>query len=290
MGGTYMPGLKLMTDRIGQHPRQGRYVAYYTAGFSLGTAASFAFTAELAQWFGWRWAFGGAAIGACAALLLILALVPPAPAVPEPQEATRRILDFRPVFANRAALRFILGYTGHTWELFAMRSWLVAFLIYAQGVHGESPNISRASWIAMMIVLVSTASSIYGAEAASRSDRGAVIGRVMVLSVIAAAVTGFSAPLPIAAVVMLCLIYHLLIMADSAALTGGAVATSLPGQRGATLAVHSILGFGGGFLGPLAVGLVLDLMGGGASNLAWGAAFLAMGAGSAAAYVAIRKL
>ncbi len=32
LAGTYMPGLKLMTDRLGEHPRQGRYVAYYTNG------------------------------------------------------------------------------------------------------------------------------------------------------------------------------------------------------------------------------------------------------------------
>jgi hypothetical protein len=54
--------------------------------------------------------------------------------------------------------------------------------------------------------------------------------------------------------------------------------------------VHSILGFTGAFLGPLAVGVVLDLAGGAGSNLAWGLAFIAMGAGSAGALVAIRKL
>jgi hypothetical protein len=105
-----------------------------------------------------------------------------------------------------------------------------------------------------------------------------------------AAITGFSAGQPIYLVAGLCLLYHMIIMGDSAALTGGAVAAAVPGQRGATLAVHSILGFGGGFLGPLAVGLVLDLAGGETSRVAWGLAFLVMGAGSAAAYVAIRRL
>jgi hypothetical protein len=85
-------------------------------------------------------------------------------------------------------------------------------------------------------------------------------------------------------------LYHLVVMADSAALTGAAVAMAKEGQRGATLAVHSILGFSGGFAGPLAVGVALDLAGGEASRLAWGVAFITMGAGSAAALVAIRKL
>jgi len=36
--------------------------------------------------------------------------------------------------------------------------------------------------------------------------------------------------------------------------------------------VHSTLGYAGGFLGPLALGVTLDLLGG-ATVLAWGAAF-----------------
>jgi hypothetical protein len=47
---------------------------------------------------------------------------------------------------------------------------------------------------------------------------------------------------------------------------------SVPGQRGATLAVHSTLGHAGGFLGPLALGVVLDWLGG-VSVLGWGVAF-----------------
>src|SRR5579862_4973808 len=136
LAGTYMPGLKLMTDRLGEHPRQGRYVAYYTAGFSLGTALSFPFTAEIAQWLGWRAAFAGAAIGAVLAMVLVLAWVRPAPPAHAAPEA-RHLFDFRPVFRNRAAMAFVWGYVGHTWELFTLRSWLVAFLIHAQTLHGQ---------------------------------------------------------------------------------------------------------------------------------------------------------
>jgi len=289
LAGTYMPGLKLMTDRLGEHPRQSRYVAYYTAGFSLGTALSFPFTAELAQWLGWRAAFAGAALGAALAMVPVLVWVRPAPPVRVAPES-RHLFDFRPVFRNRAVMSFVWAYVGHTWELFALRSWLVAFLIQAQTMHGQASDLSTASWIATAIVMVSPLSSIYGAEAASRSDRRRIVGRVMMLSVLLAVMTGFSTPLPLGAIMALAGLYHLVVMADSAALTGGAVAMAKEGQRGATLAVHSILGWSGGFMGPLAVGVVLDLAGGAASPLAWGLAFITMGAGSAAALVAIRKL
>ncbi len=288
LAGGYMPGLKLLTDRVGD-ARQSRYVAFYTGGFSLGTAFSFAFTGEVAAWLGWRGAFAAAAAGSALGFILVLVLVRPA----APQEGTgsaRHALDFRPVFQNRAVMAFILGYAGHTWELFALRSWLVAFLVAAAALSGESTAIARASWLATAIVLLSTAASIYGAELAARADRRRVIGRIMLASVAMAVLTGASIGSPIAVVAALALFYHMIIMGDSAALTGGAVAASVSTERGATLAVHSILGFTGAFLGPLAVGAVLDLAGGESSPLAWLFAMMTMGAGSAAAFFAIRRL
>ena len=59
---------------------------------------------------------------------------------------------------------------------------------------------------------------------------------------------------------------------DSSSLTAGAAGTAEPSRRGATLAVHSTLGYAGGFLGPLVLGATLDLLGG-ASVIAWGVAF-----------------
>ena len=53
----------------------------------------------------------------------------------------------------------------------------------------------------------------------------------------------------------------------------GAAGTAEPSRRGATLAVHSMLGYGGGFIGPLAIGWTLDAAGG-MSPLAWGLSFL----------------
>ena len=76
-------------------------------------------------------------------------------------------------------------------------------------------------------------------------------------------------------------------MADSASLTAGAVAAAPIGHRGATLAVHAALGFSAGFLGPLVIGAVLDLFGGG--TLAWGLAFVTMGLGSLAGPVALSR-
>jgi predicted lipid-binding transport protein (Tim44 family) len=73
--------------------------------------------------------------------------------------------------------------------------------------------------------------------------------------------------------VILLTIYGAVVWLDSSSLTAGAAGTAEPSRRGATLAVHSTLGYAGGFAGPLAVGWVLDLYGG-MSTAAWAAAFL----------------
>ena len=76
--------------------------------------------------------------------------------------------------------------------------------------------------------------------------------------------------------VTLMLVYGALIWLDSASLTAGTAGTAEPARRGATLAVHSTLGYLGGFIGPLAVGWVLDLGGGNAA--AWSGAFAVIAA------------
>jgi MFS family permease len=71
------------------------------------------------------------------------------------------------------------------------------------------------------------------------------------------------------------MIYGFFVWLDSSSLTAGAAGTAEPARRGATLAVHSMLGYTGGFVGPLIIGFILD-MAGGASRMAWGIAFLAV--------------
>jgi MFS family permease len=92
-----------------------------------------------------------------------------------------------------------------------------------------------------------------------------------------ACLVGFSAPLPIILVFILTTLYFLCVMGDSAALTAGMVAASEPGRKGAAMALHSLMGFGAGFLAPLAFGSVLDAAGGNESVTAWGLAFAALG-------------
>jgi len=91
---------------------------------------------------------------------------------------------------------------------------------------------------------------------------------------------GFASFLPWHLLALLVMLHMTLIMADSSALTAGVVTRADERIRGATMAVHSMLGFGTGFVAPLVFGVVLDLAGGNLSPLAWGLAFMSLGVGA----------
>src|SRR3954464_6395458 len=70
---TYMPGLRLLSDRI-SGPYQSRYIAFYTSFFGIGTALSLAMAGFIAPAFGWRAAFLASALGPMMAGAMVLAL------------------------------------------------------------------------------------------------------------------------------------------------------------------------------------------------------------------------
>lgn len=281
LAGTYMPGLKLLSDVIEDSPRRSRYVAYYTSTFGIGTSASLATVGIVEPSLGWQAAFIVCAFGPLAAAALVWFVLPPSKVVAAP-EAPKHLLDFRPVFRNRVATGYIFGYAAHCYELFGMRSWLVAFLAFSASLQpAEQPLPWGAAWIAAAVTPLGILSSIVGSEIAMRYRRRNVIVTAMGLSALSAWVIGFLAPLPWYVVVIAIAIYIVFIMGDSAALTNGVIAEASPHVRGATMAIYSFLGFGAGMVAPLVFGAVLDLAGGNTSLLAWGFAFASLGIGCA---------
>ena len=276
LAGTYMPGLKALADRL-DGGVGARAVAFYTASFGIGVSSSFLLTGLLIDVVPWPWVFGLLAIGAPAAMLVAGRVLARRPAVEAPPSPRGHLLDFRPVFANRRALGYILAYTAHNWELFGVRGWLVAYLVWVQA---RQPGYAGwdATLIATVVSLLAVPASIIGGEIALRGHRRRVISVVMALSATLAVAVGFASGLPFPWLVALVLLHAPFIAMDSAAITTGAVAAAPPGGRGAVMAMHSFIGFAGAFTGPLAFGLVLDAAGPD-SALGWGLAFASLAVG-----------
>ena len=281
LAGTYMPGLKALVDRS-DGPEQPKWMSWYTASFSLGTGTSFLATGLLADWLGWRAAFGVLGLGAMLAAVPVgLALRPQRPQT----VLAGKLLDLRPVFANREVMAYVLGYFAHMWELFGLRSWMVAFLAFA----AAGPAVLTPTLVAALSSVVAMIASIGGAAWASRFGRARSCMVFALASAICAVLVGLSAGWGLAAAVLM-LFYNALVQLDSAALTTGAVLAAEPARRGASIAVHSLIGFGGAFLGPLAFGWVLDVAGGAGEATAWSWAFASLGAVAALGPLALYRL
>ncbi len=268
--GSYMPGLKALSD-LAEGAQQSRAVAAHAAAVGVSGALSFGVAGAVNAWLGWQWAVVPGALGAALAFVLVLIGLPARP----PRAASGRrgaLLDFRPILRNRSALAYSLAYCVHTWEMSALRAWVVTFLTFtaARGAGAWTP-LAPAT-VASVMGLLGVWASVWGNELAIRFGRRRFILGTMLASAAMAGVIGYSAALPYAGAAALVLVYAMLIWSDSSSLTAGSAGSAEPGRRGATLAVHSTLGYAGGFLGPLALGATLDLFGG-ASAIAWGVAF-----------------
>ena len=281
MAGTYMPGLRALTDRIPveSHPRA---VSFYTASFSVGASGSYLFAGLINEWLNWQWAFALSAIGPGVYFLAVMALMRPKPLARHTIVSWAALFDFRPVLRNREAMAYILAYSAHNWELFGYRSWIVAFLAFSVSLQPD-PGVAiiSATAIAAALNLLGLPSSVIGNEIATRFGRRKVVATIMALSAVVGIAVGLSPGLPYIVVVALLALYGVTITGESASVTTGTVLAAPPERKGAAMAMHSLLGFAFAFLGSLAPGVALDLFGGTSSEFAWSLAFIVMALGAA---------
>lgn len=274
--GTYMTGLKLLADHVDEK-LMSRAVTGHAASIGISGALSFSCAGLLAGFQDWRFAFIVAGITAGVAWLIVALLVPRAKRPTAPSRDGIRLFDLRPVFRNRSAMAYSLAYCIHTLEMSALRGWGVAFLGFVALTTGASESLLAPAYVLTVLGLIGATASVLGNEAAICLGRRKLISIAMLASIVVGGSIGFAGTMSYPVAVVLLLVYGFIVWLDSSSLTAGAAGTADPARRGATLAVHSTLGYAGGFVGPLIIGLILDLAGG-MTRVAWGAAFMAVAA------------
>lgn len=286
--GTYMTGLKLLADRV-DAKTMSRATAGHAASIGIAGALSFATGHWLAELNGWPFAFYVAGICASIAWIMIAFGVPRQAVSAKKTDSAPALFDFMPVFRNRSAMAYALAYAFHTLEMSALRGWAVAFLAWVAFHTSAQDAYFSPAVLVMTLGLVGTFASVAGNECSIRWGRGRLIQVAMLASIAIGATLGFVGALSYSVAAVMIVLYGLVIWLDSSSLTAGTVGTAEPGRRGATLAVHSMLGYAGGFVGPLLIGWTLDLAGG-PSQSAWGMSFTVVSALTLAAYIAFRYL
>ena len=284
MGGTYMPGLKLVAERFSSAER-GKAVGIYIGALLLGTSLSMALTGAVTSLAGWRVAFGVCSAGVFAGTLIsLVAFRGYRPVLHNKIEHGFR----REIVANRPALLMIFGYGSHMWEMYGMRSWLAPFFTAALIGHGMASG-TATGWAAVGAAVVIGVGSIATAVTGTLSDR---LGRtrtitlVMLASACLSFTFGWLINLHPGVIFLVALVYGYLSAAESPVFSTGLTELVAPGYLGAAMGLQTLIGYTFGMISPTVFGLALDYCAGWQPvpgvTMDWGIAFASAGAGALA--------
>ena len=202
LAGVYPPGMKLVAGwyREGRGWAIGVLVGALTIGSAFPHLVRWAVPAEH-----WRTVLEVAAASAFAGGMLVLLVPGDGPfAAPAPAFTWRAAPR---VFANRGVSLANLGYLGHMWELYAMWTWLGAFVAASEGVRtGADPTGGGVPALVTFAVVASGALGCWlGGTYADRWGRTLVTSAAMMVSGCCALAVGFVFARPLAVLVPLLL-------------------------------------------------------------------------------------
>lgn len=145
------------------------------------------------------------------------------------------------ILRDRDVVLANLGYLGHMWELYAMWSWISAFLLASFALTGTDARWASAA--AFLIIAVGGVGSLVAGQLADRWGRTTITSVSLVVSGSCALLVGFlygGSPLLL---VLLCLIWGFAIVADSAQFSAAISELAPPAYVGTALTLQTSLGF-----------------------------------------------
>ncbi len=284
MGGTYMPGLKLVAERF-DPVRRGRAIGIYVGSLVLGGSLSLAVTGWLTGLYGWRIAFMACSAGVAIGALLSFPLF--SGYRPSPRNHSEAGYSGE-VIRNRPALLMILGYAAHMWEMYGMRSWLAPFFSAALIGWGMEATAATgfASTIAALLIGIGAFSTAITGTLSDRFGRTATITLVMFSSAALSFTFGWLINTNLWLTLLIGTAYGYLIVAESPVFSTGLTELVAPGYLGAAMGMQSLIGYSMGMISPTVFGWALDTFRGWQPfpgiNGEWGIAFATVGIGGLA--------
>jgi MFS family permease len=242
LAGVYPPGMKIAAGWFNEG--RGLAIGILVGALTLGSASP-----HLVRWAvspaAWRIVLVIAAISALLGGLLVL-LVPndgpfAAPSPPFSLAAAPRILT------DPAVLLANLGYLGHMWELYAMWTWMAAFIAASEQARlgGSLPaDVTGLAALVTFAVVGSGAIGCWlGGKYADRWGRTLVTSVAMAVSGSCALAVGLLFGAPLLALLPLLLVWGITVVADSAQFSAAVSELAPRDYVGTALTLQTSLGF-----------------------------------------------
>jgi len=148
----------------------------------------------------------------------------------------------RAALAERSVRLANLGYLGHMWELYAMWTWLPAFVAASLALSGEV-TAQGSSAVAFLVVAAGAIGCIAAGALADRLGRTTLTISAMALSGSSAIAAGLLFGGPTAVVLVVLVIWGVTVVADSAQFSTAVSELAPPGTAGSALALQTAAGF-----------------------------------------------
>lgn len=255
VAGVYVPGIRLVSDWYPAGVR-GRALGLYVGMYEVGAGLSFVFSTVAAELVSWRLAIAVTSIGSLFVAPLMLKLTPSNPERTTPSAGG---FDFS-VLRDREYLLAVSIYSAHTWELFGVRNWLLAFLVAAPAFAAIDATVLPGLVVGAMIVM-SGAGNAVGGWLSDRIGRPQTIATGLGVSALLSAIFGLLGDLSRAVLITITLIYGLVLAIDSAPTSTLVTEVVADEHIGTALAIQSLAGFSTTVVSPVIFGLALDRSG-----------------------------
>ena len=237
LAGVYPPGMKLMAGwfRAGR----GFAIGVLVGALTVGSAAPHLLRAVGGVGAPRVVLYGAAGVAVLGGLLVLRVEPGPyqAPSAPfDPRAVGRLLRDRGTLLANG-------GYFGHMWELYAVWTWIPAYLIASQAAGGRDGSAALAAVLAFATIAAGGAGAVGAGLLADRVGRTTVTSASMVVSGTACVVAGVVFGGPLWALVPFLLVWGVAIVADSAQFSACVTELAEPGYVGTALTLQTAVGF-----------------------------------------------
>jgi MFS family permease len=235
LAGVYPPGMKLLTGWF----REGRgfAIGVLVGALTVGSALPHLIRAVGGVGQPRTVLYGAAALATVGGLLALRVEPGPyqAPAAPFDPGAIGRILR------DRATMLANGGYFGHMWELYAVWTWIPAFLVASTAARGGDP--SAASLVAFGTIAVGGAGAVLAGSAADQLGRTTVTAASLAVSGAACLTVGFLFGGPPVVLVPFLLVWGFAVVADSAQFSAAVSELAEDSYVGTALTLQTAVGF-----------------------------------------------